>query len=359
MDECVFISSAVSPQGWPWPLCAVPLVLLHRGPLKPWLINFQLHSQASQIHNLCPWDPCLYKLRNAFGESPTYMQKDRWLAWVIFHILNGTAAASCSRDQTPPHPSCSPARFLSFFHFLRSLHTYHPPFLPLSLTKTSLHLRTSLSAPLPLCRQIEWVWLVGELKKCLLSNSRSLSIFVGFCQHMLEKNPCLPHPPLHLPPSRLTAFVLKSFAQSRGFIFIDPEELRAAKSWLIKHQRDDGSFPAMGRILNKDLQVGLCPCGCGIWGLDEEQEYYDLSDLPSHKQWRSFCLLHPGCATCLAKCDIDEQGWSVGNTFNFYESKSCFCHIYEQGWCGGGIRPGRNTGTQEGNRTLGTQVSRK
>ncbi|KAM4548817.1 C3 and PZP-like alpha-2-macroglobulin domain-containing protein 8 isoform 1-T1 [Odontesthes bonariensis] len=55
----------------------------------------------------------------------------------------------------------------------------------------------------------------------------------------------------------LTAFVLKSFAQSRGFIFIDPEELRAAKSWLIRHQRDDGSFPAMGRILNKDLQGGI------------------------------------------------------------------------------------------------------
>ncbi|MEQ2243464.1 C3 and PZP-like alpha-2-macroglobulin domain-containing protein 8 [Ilyodon furcidens] len=55
----------------------------------------------------------------------------------------------------------------------------------------------------------------------------------------------------------LTAFVLKSFAQSRGFIFIDPEELRAAKSWLIKHLREDGSFPAMGRILNKDLQGGI------------------------------------------------------------------------------------------------------
>lgn len=55
----------------------------------------------------------------------------------------------------------------------------------------------------------------------------------------------------------LTAFVLKSFAQSRGFIFIDPEELRAAKTWLIKHQRADGSFPAMGRILNKDLQGGI------------------------------------------------------------------------------------------------------
>lgn len=55
----------------------------------------------------------------------------------------------------------------------------------------------------------------------------------------------------------LTAFVLKSFAQSRTFIFIDPEELRGAKSWLIKHQREDGSFPAMGRILNKDLQGGI------------------------------------------------------------------------------------------------------
>ncbi|TWW57860.1 C3 and PZP-like alpha-2-macroglobulin domain-containing protein 8 [Takifugu flavidus] len=55
----------------------------------------------------------------------------------------------------------------------------------------------------------------------------------------------------------LTAFVLKSFAQSRGFIFIDPEELHAAKSWLIRHQHADGSFPAMGRILNKDLQGGI------------------------------------------------------------------------------------------------------
>ncbi|XP_052446900.1 C3 and PZP-like alpha-2-macroglobulin domain-containing protein 8 isoform X1 [Carassius gibelio] len=55
----------------------------------------------------------------------------------------------------------------------------------------------------------------------------------------------------------LTAFVLKSFAQSRGFIFIDPEELRAAKSWLITHQKEEGSFPAVGRILNKDLQGGI------------------------------------------------------------------------------------------------------
>ncbi|EMP24064.1 C3 and PZP-like alpha-2-macroglobulin domain-containing protein 8 [Chelonia mydas] len=55
----------------------------------------------------------------------------------------------------------------------------------------------------------------------------------------------------------LTAFVLKSFAQSRGFIFIDPKELTAAKDWITQHQKEDGSFPAMGRILNKDIQGGI------------------------------------------------------------------------------------------------------
>ncbi|KAJ7308317.1 hypothetical protein JRQ81_008851 [Phrynocephalus forsythii] len=55
----------------------------------------------------------------------------------------------------------------------------------------------------------------------------------------------------------LTAFVLKSFSQSRGFVFIDPAELSAAKRWIIRHQKDDGSFPAVGRILNKDIQGGI------------------------------------------------------------------------------------------------------
>ncbi|XP_039622768.1 C3 and PZP-like alpha-2-macroglobulin domain-containing protein 8 isoform X2 [Polypterus senegalus] len=55
----------------------------------------------------------------------------------------------------------------------------------------------------------------------------------------------------------LTAFVLKSFAQSRAFIFIDQKELGTAKDWIIEHQREDGSFPAVGRILNKDIQGGI------------------------------------------------------------------------------------------------------
>lgn len=55
----------------------------------------------------------------------------------------------------------------------------------------------------------------------------------------------------------LTAFVLKSFAQARSFIFIDPRELAATKGWIIRQQRADGSFPAVGRILNKDIQGGV------------------------------------------------------------------------------------------------------
>ncbi|XP_036271779.1 C3 and PZP-like alpha-2-macroglobulin domain-containing protein 8 [Pipistrellus kuhlii] len=55
----------------------------------------------------------------------------------------------------------------------------------------------------------------------------------------------------------LTAFVLKSFAQARSFIFIDPRELAAAKGWIVRQQQADGSFPAVGSILNKDIQGGV------------------------------------------------------------------------------------------------------
>ncbi|XP_054395865.2 C3 and PZP-like alpha-2-macroglobulin domain-containing protein 8 isoform X6 [Pongo abelii] len=55
----------------------------------------------------------------------------------------------------------------------------------------------------------------------------------------------------------LTAFVLKSFTQARSFIFVDPRELAATKSWIIQQQQADGSFPAVGRVLNKDIQGGI------------------------------------------------------------------------------------------------------
>ncbi|XP_022086577.1 C3 and PZP-like alpha-2-macroglobulin domain-containing protein 8 isoform X2 [Acanthaster planci] len=55
----------------------------------------------------------------------------------------------------------------------------------------------------------------------------------------------------------LTAFVLKSFSQSRRFIFIDPKELEMSKKWIIAHQQEDGSFPPVGKVLNKDIQGGI------------------------------------------------------------------------------------------------------
>lgn len=53
----------------------------------------------------------------------------------------------------------------------------------------------------------------------------------------------------------LTAFVVKSFAQSEAYIYIDPLELAMTKSWIISSQLLDGSFPPVGRVLNKDIQV--------------------------------------------------------------------------------------------------------
>ncbi|XP_072173933.1 C3 and PZP-like alpha-2-macroglobulin domain-containing protein 8 [Diadema setosum] len=55
----------------------------------------------------------------------------------------------------------------------------------------------------------------------------------------------------------LTAFVLKSFAQSRTFIYIDPREMRFSKNWVVSQQGADGSFPPVGRVLNKDIQGGI------------------------------------------------------------------------------------------------------
>ncbi|XP_033108114.1 C3 and PZP-like alpha-2-macroglobulin domain-containing protein 8 [Anneissia japonica] len=55
----------------------------------------------------------------------------------------------------------------------------------------------------------------------------------------------------------LSAFVLKSFAQSRPFIYIDSTLLDSNKRWIINQQLPDGSFPPVGRVLNKDIQGGV------------------------------------------------------------------------------------------------------
>lgn len=55
----------------------------------------------------------------------------------------------------------------------------------------------------------------------------------------------------------LTAFVLKSFAQADGLIYIDEAVLRDAADWILDHRRDDGSFEPVGFLHHQELLGGL------------------------------------------------------------------------------------------------------
>ncbi|XP_028343501.1 alpha-2-macroglobulin-like [Physeter macrocephalus] len=53
----------------------------------------------------------------------------------------------------------------------------------------------------------------------------------------------------------LTAFVLKSFAQARTYIFIDEAHITEALNWLSQKQRDSGCFRSSGSLLNNAIKV--------------------------------------------------------------------------------------------------------
>jgi CD109 antigen len=55
----------------------------------------------------------------------------------------------------------------------------------------------------------------------------------------------------------LTAFVLKSFAQAKGIIYIDESVLDAAKGWITSHQNSDGSFESIGFVHHQEMMGGL------------------------------------------------------------------------------------------------------
>ncbi len=55
----------------------------------------------------------------------------------------------------------------------------------------------------------------------------------------------------------LTAFVLKSFAQADGLIYIDPNILDEAAAWITGHQNSDGSFDPVGSIAHQEILGGL------------------------------------------------------------------------------------------------------
>ena len=55
----------------------------------------------------------------------------------------------------------------------------------------------------------------------------------------------------------LTAFVLKTFAQADGLIYIDQRVLEDAADWIVRHQNGDGSFEPVGFLHHRELLGGL------------------------------------------------------------------------------------------------------
>ncbi|XP_058138735.2 alpha-2-macroglobulin [Dasypus novemcinctus] len=55
----------------------------------------------------------------------------------------------------------------------------------------------------------------------------------------------------------LTAFVLKTFAQARAYIFIDEAHITEALLWLSQKQKDNGCFRSSGSLLNNAIKGGV------------------------------------------------------------------------------------------------------
>ncbi|EGW04914.1 Murinoglobulin-1 [Cricetulus griseus] len=55
----------------------------------------------------------------------------------------------------------------------------------------------------------------------------------------------------------LTAFVLKSFAQARAFIFVDETHITHAFTWLSQQQQDNGCFRSSGSLFNNAMKGGV------------------------------------------------------------------------------------------------------
>jgi len=56
---------------------------------------------------------------------------------------------------------------------------------------------------------------------------------------------------------RLSAFVLKSYAEARPWIDVDENELKETTRWLLNSQSKDGCFPSLGSLHNKAMKGGV------------------------------------------------------------------------------------------------------
>ena len=57
---------------------------------------------------------------------------------------------------------------------------------------------------------------------------------------------------------RLTAFVLRVYAQAKRYIFIDDKDIEDSRKWLLSLQdSNSGCFKDMGMIHHKEMKVGM------------------------------------------------------------------------------------------------------
>lgn len=54
---------------------------------------------------------------------------------------------------------------------------------------------------------------------------------------------------------RLTAFVLKSFAQAQSHIFVEMSHITSALTWISQRQKENGCFQRSGSLLNNAIKV--------------------------------------------------------------------------------------------------------
>jgi hypothetical protein len=55
----------------------------------------------------------------------------------------------------------------------------------------------------------------------------------------------------------LTAFVVKSMAQSSAYIVVDKDDILRSARWLVSHQLDNCCFPQVGKVFSSYLKGGL------------------------------------------------------------------------------------------------------
>ncbi|XP_077421541.1 alpha-2-macroglobulin-like [Vanacampus margaritifer] len=55
----------------------------------------------------------------------------------------------------------------------------------------------------------------------------------------------------------LTAFVMRSFAKAKSFIYIDPANIEASESWLKSKQKENGCFQISGKLFNNRMKGGV------------------------------------------------------------------------------------------------------